>query len=228
MAVTQQPRVSIHRLGNEGQPLVVIDKVCGRSAELLESGRRATFQPGGASYPGIRAWCSPDFLEPVRPLLFQVLQQVFGFRQGVSMDVSTYSLVTLPEGQLAPLQRIPHYDHAAGEVIAVMYYLLGRESGGTAFYRHRRTGFETISEDRVDAYNAGLAADEREYGAPPPRYHMGSDERFEEIGRVDAAPDRLALYRGRLLHSGVIPDPAALTDDPASGRLTINMFLRGR
>jgi hypothetical protein len=37
----------------------------------------------------------------------------------------------------------------------------------------------------------------------------------------------LALYRGRQLHSGIIPDPARLSDNPASGRLTINMFLFG-
>ena len=36
------------------------------------------------------------------------------------------------------------------------------------------------------------------------------------------------IYRGKLLHSGVIPDPGALTDDPAEARLTINMFLQGR
>ena len=47
------------------------------------------------------------------------------------------------------------------------------------------------------------------------------------IGEVEARPDRLVLYRGRLLHSGVIPAPQALSDDPKTGRLTINMFLRG-
>ncbi|WP_156170044.1 DUF6445 family protein [Aurantiacibacter luteus] len=226
--MTPAPQVSVRRLGREGQPLVVIDNASGQPEALLARGRSAQFQDGGASYPGIRAWCPPDYLERVRPLLFQALQQVFGFRRGVSMDVSTYSIVTTPEADLAPLQRIPHYDHADGEVIAVMHYLLGPESGGTAFYRHCRTGFETIDEARVDAYRAGLAEDEREYGMPPARYHVGSSERFEEIGRVEAQVDRLVLYRGRLLHSGVIPDPAGLTSDPAHGRLTINMFMRGR
>jgi hypothetical protein len=47
------------------------------------------------------------------------------------------------------------------------------------------------------------------------------------VGAVEARPDRLALYRGRQLHSGIIPDPAALSADPGAGRLTINMFLYG-
>ena len=158
----------------------------------------------------------------------QVLQQVFGFRQGISLDVSTFSLVTLAPEDLAPIQRIPHYDHASGEVVAIMHYLLGPETGGTAFYRHKRTGFETITDDREAAYNAGLEADEAEYGMPPPEYCYGNTDRYELIGEVEARPDRLVLYRGRQLHSGVIPRPHELSADPRQGRMTINMFLRGR
>ena len=224
----ETPHVTVHRFGQEKQPVVQIDGFSGRADELLARGRAAEYQDGGASYPGIRAWCEPDYLDRNRDLMFSALQQVFGFRQGISLDVSTFSIVTLPEQKLSPLQRIPHYDHASGEIVAIMHYLLGPESGGTAFYRHRRTGFETITPAREAAYNAALAEDEREYGMPQPRYHYGDSERYELIGEVEARPDRLILYRGKLLHSGVIPDPAALTDDPAEARLTINMFLRGR
>jgi hypothetical protein len=108
-----------------------------------------------------------------------------------------------------------------------MHYLDGPESGGTAFYRHRRTGFEAITPAREAAYAAALAEDAREYGPPPPGYPMGDSAAYEQIGAVEARVDRLALYRGRQLHSGIIPDPAALSDDPARGRLTINMFLFG-
>ncbi|WP_340588875.1 DUF6445 family protein [Erythrobacter alti] len=222
------PPVTVHRFGNEREPVVQIDEFSGMADELLERGRAATYQDGGASYPGIRSWCEPDYLDRNRNLMFQAMQQVFGFRQGVSLDVCTYSLVTLAPEDLSPLQRIPHYDHAGGEIVAIMHYLLGPESGGTAFYRHRRTGFETINDAREGAYNAALAADEREYGMPPQAYHYGDSERYELIGEIEAKPDRLILYRGRLLHSGVIPNPAELTDDPRNGRLTINLFLRGR
>ena len=228
MASRLPPNVTLYRFGREQQPVVQIDEFSGMAEELLRRGRSAEYQAAGASYPGIRSWCEPDYLDRNRELMFAALQQVFGFRKGVSLDVSTFSLVTLAPEDLSPLQRIPHYDHASGEIVAVMHYLLGPETGGTAFYRHRRTGFETITEDRADAYNAGLAADEREFGMPPAEYYHGDGDRFELIGEVEAKPDRLILYDGRLLHSGVIPDPAALTEDAKTGRLTINMFLRGR
>ncbi|MFN7159779.1 MAG: DUF6445 family protein, partial [Erythrobacter cryptus] len=129
--------------------------------------------------------------------------------------------------QLSLRHRIPHHDHSDARRVAIMHYLGGPETGGTAFYRHRRTGFEAITPAREAAYAAGLAADAAEYGPPPPGYPGADSPAYEQIGMVEARPDRLALYRGCQLHSGVIPDPAALSPDPARGRLTINMFLYG-
>jgi Family of unknown function (DUF6445) len=227
MMVLPEPKVSVRRMGREGEPLVIIDDFSGMADALLAAGRAATYEPAGASYPGIRAWADPGYLDRRRDLMMQVMQRIFGFTRGVELKVSTFSLVTLEESQLEPSQRIPHHDHSGPELVAIMHYLLGPGSGGTAFYRHRRTGFETIRPEREEAYNAALDMDTRAYGAPPPRYPYGDSACFERIDEVEAAPDRLVLYRGRQLHSGVIPDPAALSADPQHGRLTINMFLVG-
>ena len=58
-------------------------------------------------------------------------------------------------------------------------------------------------------------------------YIQGSDDFFEEIGAVEAVPDRLIIYQGSLLHSGVIPPGMELSADPRRGRLTANLFVRG-
>lgn len=221
------PAITVRRMGREGEPLVIIDGFSGMVSELLEAGYAAQYQHAGASYPGIRSWADPSYLDRRRPLMMQIMQQVFGFTQGVRLDASTFSLVTRSEAELHPLQRIPHYDHANGDVIAIMHYLMGPESGGTAFYRHRRTGFETVTPDREDSYNAALAVDEQAHGMPPAKFCYGDTDWFELIDEVEAVPDRLILYRGRQLHSGVIPDPSVLSSDPRKGRLTINMFLIG-
>jgi Family of unknown function (DUF6445) len=225
--ILPDPTIDVRRMGREGEPLVVIDGFSGMVDALLEAAYAAEYRHAGASYPGIRSWADPSYLDRRRDLMMQIMQRVFGFAQGVRLDASTFSLVTLEEAELHPLQRIPHYDHSGGEVIAIMHYLLGPESGGTAFYRHRRTGFETVTPDREDAYNAALAQDESQHGMPPARFCYGDTDWFEMIDEVEAAPDRLVLYRGRQLHSGVIPNPAMLSSDPAKGRLTINMFLIG-
>jgi hypothetical protein len=222
-----EPKISIRPMGREGEPLVVIDGFGGMVDVLLEAAYAAHYQHAGASYPGMRSWADPSYLDRRRDLMMKVMQQVFGFSKGVRLDASTFSLVTLGEDELSPLQRIPHYDHSGGEVIAVMHYLLGPETGGTAFYRHRRTGFETVTPAREDIYNAALAQDEAEHGMPPAQFCYGDTDWFELIDEVEAVPDRLILYRGRQLHSGVIPDPAVLSSDPRKGRLTVNMFLIG-
>ncbi len=222
-----EPEITVRPMGREGEPLVIVDGFSADVPGLLAAGRGAAYRAAGAAYPGVRAWADPSYLDRRRALMMQIMQRVFGFARGVRLDSSTFSLVTLAEAALAPLQRIPHYDHASGEVVAVMHYLLGPDSGGTAFYRHRRTGFETITPAREAAYNAALAMDERAFGMPPPRYFHGDSDWFEQIDEVAARPDRLVLYRGRQLHSGVIPDPARLSSDPSLGRLTINMFLVG-
>ena len=227
MASIQPAKVTVQQLGREKEPLVIIDGFTGAPERLCTAAQEAEYRDPGASYPGIRAWADPSYLDIRRDLMMQIMQRVFGFRRGVSLEVSTFSLVTCDPADLSDRQRIPHYDHDQGDLIAVMHYLCDKESGGTAFYRHRRTGFEAITPARQAAYNAAQGEDEREFGAPPPGYCYGDSDRYELIGEVEARPDRLALYRGRLLHSGVISRPDELSPDPAKGRLTVNMFLRG-
>ena len=220
--------IVLHRFGREREPVVQIDGFSGQVGALLAAGRAADYGPAGAHYPGLRAPADPSYLHARTTELTAAMRRVFGFAGDWGRASSAFSLVTVPEPELSAGQRIPHHDSSDAQIIAVMHYLLGPESGGTAFYRHRRSGFEAITPEREAAYRAALAEDGREHGPAPPGYHYGTDERYELIGEIAAAPDRLILYRGRLLHSGVIPDAAKLSADPAKGRLTINMFLEGR
>ncbi|MEO0786552.1 MAG: DUF6445 family protein, partial [Pseudomonadota bacterium] len=104
--------------------------------------------------------------------------------------------------------------------------LCDERGGGTAFYRHRASTFETISQDRHGAYGATL---QKEVDAlPDSGYVDGDTELFEETGRVAARFNRMVIYRGYRLHSGVIPADLTLSSDPREGRLTVNTFLQGR
>ncbi|OBV11475.1 DUF6445 family protein [Erythrobacter dokdonensis] len=219
--------ITVERLGREGEPLVIIDNFTGQPERLRQMGMAAQYHPAGVDYPGLRALADPSYLDLRRELMMQVMSRVFGLTRGVHCEIAAFSLVTLPPEQLSVRQRIPHHDHSDAGRVAIMHYLGGPETGGTAFYRHRRTGFEAITPARESAFAAALAEDEREFGPPPPGYPMGDSAAYEQIGAVEARPDRMALYRGRQLHSGIIPDPAALSEDPGSGRLTVNMFLYG-
>lgn len=225
--ILPEATVTVQRLGREGEPLVIIDNFTGQPERLRAMGMAGQYHLAGVDYPGIRALADPSYLDLRRELMMQIMARVFGLARSVHCEIAAFSVVTVPPEQLTERQRIPHHDHSDAGRVAIMHYLGGPDTGGTAFYRHRRTGFEAITPEREAAYAAGLATDAREYGPPPPGYPTGDSAAYEQIGVVEARADRLALYRGRQLHSGVIPDPGALSTDPARGRLTINMFLYG-
>jgi len=59
-------------------------------------------------------------------------------------------------------------------------------------------------------------------------YIRESDSYFERIGAVEGLADRLVIYRGNMLHSGIIPEDMDFSSDPRRGRLTANIFIRGQ
>ncbi len=219
------PVVTIERIGAEREPVVLIDGFSGRIAELAAAGRAANYAPQ-SMYPGLRSPADRAYLEPMQPLLDQLFARVFAL-PNVRVEGCDYSVVSLAPEDLSTAQSIPHYDDVGPGVIALLHYTQGPETGGTAFYRHRRTGFESLRPERLALYAAALAQDEQEYGPVPPGYIGGDTERFEQIAAFEARPDRAILYRGRTLHSGMIPqapDPAGAV---THGRLTINTFFVG-
>ena len=138
--------ITIEKLGREGEPLVIIDNFTGQPERLRQMGMAAQYHPAGVDYPGIRALADPSYLDLRRELMMQVMGRVFGLTRGVHCEIAAFSLVTLAPDQLSLRQRIPHHDHSDAGRVAIMHYLGGPETGGTAFYRHRRTGFEDWDE----------------------------------------------------------------------------------
>ncbi len=59
-------------------------------------------------------------------------------------------------------------------------------------------------------------------------YTNSSNAAFEQIGLVEAKADRVVIYQGSLLHSGIIPPDMPLSDDPRVGRLTTNLFVQAQ
>jgi len=143
----------------------------------------------------------------------------------VSFPTCHYSLVTNPPESLAFLQRIPHIDSIAANGLASVHYLFRGDWGGTAFYRHRKTGFETIDEARLNEYSRALQQEEAEADAPKTGYIDGDTALFEQIARVDGLFNRLVVYRRNSLHSGSIDSARVPPPDPTTGRLSINTFI---
>ncbi|WP_294322273.1 DUF6445 family protein [uncultured Sphingomonas sp.] len=218
------PDVVARRIGTERQPIAIVDHFHPDADGLRAFAADACFEPARRQYPGVRGALPDDYFQAVRPALSQVVAHVFGHRGGIALLDASFSLVTTPPARLSIEQRLPHFDAVDPNRIALVHYLGTDDSGGTAFYRHRATGFETIDALRAPAYLGALSAEVRT--APPPAaYIAGSSAQFEQVSAVDARRNRAVIYRSALLHSGVIPARATLSDDPARGRLTVTAFL---
>lgn len=219
--------VSVERIGVERRPVVVIDGFAPRPGLLRDDAELLSFRAIGEHYPGIRAVIAPALFRRQLADLKPIADETFDL-DGFDLIDAFYSLVTTPPQQLAPIQRLPHFDGVERGWLALLHYLSPEPCGGTAFYRHRATGFETVDAARLTPYRSALDADLRRCGVPDADYIGGDTELFEQIAAFEPVYNRAILYHSNSLHCAIIPPDASLSADPLRGRLTANLFLMGR
>ena len=216
-------RGNLERVGNEREPLVTIDDFASDPDALRGFAIEAPFGPAGEHYPGIRAALPPDYLSRQLPVIAAEVSRHFGRCRRIRTIDASFSIVTSRPEALQLRQQLPHVDAVGRERIALLHYLSPDDCDGTAFFRHRSTGFETIDATRAPAYferlNAEMQAPRTQSG-----YIAGDTELFERTALASARYNRALLYRSYVLHSGAIAPDAVLSADPARGRLTVTGF----
>lgn len=217
-------QIAVERQGNEAEPVVVIDNFVADPARLVDDAGFLHFDKRGGHYPGIRAIVPPALARPPVDALTAIIAEVFGLGVPAIVD-AFYSIVTTPPSALTLIQRLPHFDGVEPGRLALLHYLSTDERGGTAFYRHRTTGFETVTTSRLDPYRATLANDLRREGPPPPGYIAGDTPLFERVASYAGRYNRAILYRSHTLHCADLPDGMDFAASPYDGRLTVNTFL---
>jgi hypothetical protein len=222
----------LRRIGKESSPVVVIDEFSGRLDEILTIAEALAPYPSikGNYYPGLRRIIEPadeanDYVERTCKDAGQFIAGAFDV-DGFNLLEASFSMVTTKPSQLSSPQRAPHFDSPDPKYYALLHYLRVPDATGTAFYRQRSTGIERVTEANIERFIT-IAEREAALLAPDSGYISGSDQFFEQISAVEAVPDRLLIYQGSLLHSGIIPPTMSFSADPRSGRLTANLFVRG-
>lgn len=217
----------LRRIGHAQSPVVVVDDFSGGVDAVIDMAAAMAPFPSAAGtyYPGVRqpirighpAWAYVErTLEAAAPFI------------GGGFDVdrfdlleASFSMVTANPARLSPEQRSPHFDSTDPNYIAVLHYL--NDTPGTAFFRQRATGIEIVEQG-----NVGTFIDTAKHAASlSVGYIHGSNPHYEQIDQVEGRRDRLAIYRGSMLHSGIIPPGATFSADPRLGRLTTNIFIKG-
>jgi hypothetical protein len=224
-------RPELRRFGNGQAPVVVIDDFTGRLGEILEIAHGLAPYPRltGNYYPGVRRIFGPAdeaanaYASQLCEAAGQFIAGAFDFGQ-FTLTEASFSMVTTLPSDLSPAQRAPHFDSPNPNHLALLHYLRVPQGGGTAFYRQLSTGIERVTEQNLNRF---VTTAQREASLLPPGsgYINESDRHFEQIGSVEAIPDRLVIYQGSLLHSGIIPTVMPFSADPSEGRLTANLFV---
>lgn len=224
--------VDVHEFGNEKNRLVVIDDFLPGAERAVDLA--AAMAPFAAetitAYPGLRQQLSPDqpasrYVRAVLESAAPIINRVFA-AAGFQVLEASFSIVTRRAEEMAPALRLPHWDSSDPNHIAILHHLHHLPDTGTAFFRHRRTGFERVSEARRPALDEAIAEDNAAYGPPGAAFIADSDARYEKIHAAAGKFNRLLIYQGALFHSGLIPEGFAYDPDPRRGRLTGTMFVR--
>lgn len=216
----------VDHIGREAVPVVVIDDFVARPEYLANDAAMLGFVPMGPHYPGVRAVVPPALVKRFVDPLEGLIADAFGVRDCDVID-ALYSLVTTSPADLTPIQRLPHFDGVEPERLALLHFLGRGENGGTAFYRHRSTGFERVTAARHAVYTDALEAELSKSGMPNPAYISGDTDLFEEIAVYEGCYNRALLYPSNVLHCARIPETVPLSTNPDAGRLTVNTFLIG-
>ena len=227
MFLNRHPDIRISKLsiGAEGAPLLIVDNLVSDPERLVRKAARSHFVAQTTMFPGIRAPAPLSYQRLLETTLNPLLKECFGLEPGRFMfPMCHFSLVTLPPEKLLFLQRVPHVDSLRSDGLATVHYLFQADWGGTAFYRHRRTGFECIDEQRREEYFGSLQEQSR--GSDAADGYIDEDTAlFERVAKVEGVFNRMVVYRRNSLHSGSIDNARIPPADPVAGRLSINTFI---
>jgi len=228
------PNAKLHRIGRSQSPVVVIDDFSGDAEQVAALADQLAPFPAIEDnyYPGVRRVIGETDREAYAYAL-ETCERCAPFIGSAfevpsfDLEQASFSIVTVPPDQLRPIQKAPHFDGPESNLFALLHYLRVPKGSGTAFYRHRSTGIERVTAANMPLLERARSAELAELPADS-GYVDGSTPAYERIAMIDAVPDRLIVYHGSLLHSGIIPASTRFTADPRQGRLTANFFLLGR
>ncbi|MBP7369953.1 MAG: hypothetical protein KA902_00785 [Arenimonas sp.] len=185
--------------------------------------------PGNA-YPGGELRMPEEVSQALMNFIRVPIRQYLNARRLID-GYSRLSMVTQKPEQLLPRQWICHRDRLSISsnqmAIASVLYLFKNEAlGGTHFFKPKQASLAT--KMLIHASSMMDAEDFQQKYAISPGYMTQSNAYFERVCTVAAKWNRLIIYDGMQFHSGDIQHPELLTDNPQTGRLTLNGFFTAR
>lgn len=217
------------RIGRGATSVVLIDDVLLDPEGVASLGFAQSYAEDRTNlYPGMRAPVPEALSSGLRAWLTPILQRngVLADNQSITRDASFFSVVTTASKDLRPIQCIPHYDSTDPTLFAAVIYLCDTRFSGTSFYRHRKTGYEQITESNRNNYQLALDSEMKKFGTPKQEYINADSVLFERIFSTELRFNSAVIYPGSVLHAGNIQGQFVPPKDKGDWRLTITALLQ--
>jgi hypothetical protein len=219
-------------------PVLVVDGVLPDPHYVRRLALELRYHHRQGNYPGHFAFVSLS-MATFRDLVNRLYAEAIGhqLRLHTYYRDLTFAVIDQPGDTLNPRQRQPHYDDFC-DYAGILYLNLPEQcSGGTSFWRHRRTGLiaapvkgdelrfaETFVVNGVATSEemTRLCMDEA-VADPAEGYLTESTPYWELVDRVAMKQNRLVVYPSRLFH---LPDyqEELFGSSLAARRLTMNLY----
>jgi hypothetical protein len=218
--------VRLAHVGAERQPLMIVDDVLADPQAMIDAACEATFYvPHHTNYPGINAPVPQSYYLTVITALRGPIEAAFGVSRAAYLSYfGFFALATVGASDAQPIQKIPHRDSPDPHRLAMVHYLCRGSFGGTGFFRHRATGFESVDVSRQAHYEGAARQEVDETPRQTTAFIDARTRNYQLIGQSEAVFNRLIVYRSHVLHSALLADGAG-SADPTVGRLTANGFI---
>lgn len=226
LLIGRQIRVRLRHVGQERQPLLIVDDVLADPDAMIDAAREADFYvPPHTNYPGLNAPLPEAYYRTVVTALRGPIEAAFGLRADAYLKYfGFFALATTDVTDAQPIQKIPHHDGPDPERLAMVHYLCRGDHGGTGFFRHKATGFESVDHARQEPYVAIAKAQLAAAGVGGPAFASSDMADYALIDQAECVFNRLIVYRNHVLHSALL-SPRGAAADPGRGRLTANGFI---
>jgi hypothetical protein len=226
LLIGRQIRVQLHHIGQERQPLLIVDDVLADPDAMIDAAREADFYvPPHTNYPGLNAPLPEAYYRTVVTALRGPIEAAFGLRADAYLKYfGFFALATTDVTDAQPIQKIPHHDGPDPSRLAMVHYLCRGAHGGTGFFRHKATGFESVDRARQEPYVAIAKAQLAAAGVGGAAFAGSDMADYTLIGEAECVFNRLIVYRNHVLHSALL-SPRGAAAEPGEGRLTANGFI---
>ena len=216
-------------VGKNKTPVIIIDDYVSNLDEITNQVvKNAQFKPEGVTkYPGVRSSIPKTIVVSYLKPLMKTLYKVYKLSQDLQpTPIDNYfSLITKQPEDLSAMQSWPHFDTPNPNLIAVLHYLNKGEHGGTAFFKHNKSGLDDIDHQSIETYLNHANDYFNSLKTNTFRYCSEQHSEFTCYKKIAYKPNRLLIFPGQLLHSTLVNTNTDISSNPEEGRLTANMFI---